>query len=82
MAPAPTCCPKEICAILGISRSTLSKLRREGRFPKPIIESPLRWARVQIDGLLLPGSQGSSPTSSSFSSRTTHSQDSRPAAGA
>jgi len=81
MSPSATYAVKEICSLLGISRSTLSRLRDGGKFPQPLFLSPLRWSRHQIDGLLLPGSQGSSPTDSKQHT-TAHSQDSRPAAGA
>ena len=47
-----------------------------------LAEIAVRAADALIARLSFPGSQGSSPTSASFSSRTTHSQDSRPAAGA
>jgi hypothetical protein len=47
-----------------------------------IADCAVRAADALIARLSFPGSQGSSPTSSSFSSSATHSQDSRPAAGA
>lgn len=44
----------EVCQILGIGRkpgggrSTLSKLRSEGRFPEPTHTNPLRWPRSMV----------------------------------
>jgi predicted DNA-binding transcriptional regulator AlpA len=38
----------EVCRMLGVSRTTLWRLRLQGYLPQPIGERPLRWSRLQL----------------------------------
>lgn len=41
----------EVCAMLGLSRTTFDKFRRSGRLPRPKIEMPrlVRWSRSELE---------------------------------
>lgn len=39
----------QVCEMLGISRKQLWRKRKAGKIAKPVIESPLRWRRSDLE---------------------------------